>query len=283
MEQIGVITGATIHINHKCFGYKAVAHILINVDPPQEDQLIEYLKKLPEVFGFWRRGIKGNIDAVTILKTLEQLNDFKDAIKRRFSVLEMRTAIWTDVKEMNSNLSIISGSGKNTGAAYIYPTDTKKKGNFQTILIDQIDQKISDKLSENGRVSIESLEREIGISSNIAKKRIRKLEKSGALKATIQINPVKIGYQAICIYFIVISNGESLSLIDKISKIPDIISIMKTTGDYDLQVWAMVKDITQLLSIQEELRNIPQIRTINMEILRPLEKWPTPRQYISTF
>ena len=32
MEEIGIITGATIHINYKSFGYKAVGHILINVD-----------------------------------------------------------------------------------------------------------------------------------------------------------------------------------------------------------------------------------------------------------
>ena len=161
MEQIGVITGATIHINYKIFGYKAVAHILVNVEPPQEDQLIEYLKKLPEVFGFWRRGIKGNIDTVTILKTLEQLNDFKDAIKKRFSVLGMNTAIWTDVREMNSNLSIISGSEKNTRVVSSNQTKMKAKDNVQTIVIDQIDQKMADKLSENGRVPLEILGKDL--------------------------------------------------------------------------------------------------------------------------
>ena len=50
MEETGIITGATIHINYKSFGYKAVAHILINVDSQQADQLIEYLQKMPEVY-----------------------------------------------------------------------------------------------------------------------------------------------------------------------------------------------------------------------------------------
>ena len=45
LEQIGIITGATIHINYKIFGYKAVAHILITVDSRQADQLFEYLQK----------------------------------------------------------------------------------------------------------------------------------------------------------------------------------------------------------------------------------------------
>lgn len=279
MEQIGVITGATIHINYKSFGYKAVAHILITVDPQQEDNLIKYLKKMPEVFSFYGRGIKGNIDVVTILKTLEQLNEFKDAIKRNFSISEMRTAIWTDVKETNENLAIISDAG----VAINSPVKTPKKSSPQTIVIDEVDQKIVDKLSENGRISMESLGREIGISSNCAKKRYEKMRKNGALKVTIQINPIKIGYQALCVFFIAISNEESLSFIDKISKMPDVISIMKTTGDYDLQVWAMVKDVGQLLCIQEELGNIPQITEIHMELLRVRDKWPTPRQYISTF
>ena len=105
MEEMGIITGATIHINYNSFGFKAVAHILINVDSQQEDQLVSYLQKMPEVYSFYSRGVKGNWDVVVILKTLEQLNAIKDEFKRRFSILEMRTAIWTDVKEMNYNLA----------------------------------------------------------------------------------------------------------------------------------------------------------------------------------
>ncbi|MGD0204107.1 MAG: AsnC family transcriptional regulator [Candidatus Bathyarchaeia archaeon] len=283
MEQAGIITGATIHINYKSFGYKAVAHLLINVDSRQEDQFIEYLQKMPEVYSFYKRGVKGNIDVITTLKTLEQLNEIKDAIKRHFSVLEMKTAIWTDVKEMNDNLAIIPDNRKNVVETINYQTKTQKKSNPQTMVIDQIDQKIADKLSENGRLSMETLSREIGISSDIAKRRYEKLKKNGVLKVTIQINPIKIGYQALCLFFTITSHENSLLIIEKISKIPDIISIMKTTGDYDLQIWAMVQDVEQLLSIQEELGKIRGILKIDMEVVRVRGKWPTPRQYISTF
>lgn len=285
MKENGIITGATIHINYKIFGYRAVAHVLINVDPQQEELLIGYLQKMPEVFSFYKRGVKGNIDVIIILRTLEQLNEVKDDIKRHFSVLEMRTAIWTDVKEMNDNLAIIQGDRKGVGKSNLQIT-TQKRSPPQTIVIDQIDQKIADKLSENGRLSMESLGKEIGVSSATAKRKYEKLRKNGVLKVTIQISPIKIGYQAICVFFAVTSvtsNEESFSIIDKISKIPDVISIMKTTGDYDLQIWAMVKDIAQLLSIQDELRNITKIKKVDLEILRMREKWPTPRQHISTF
>jgi len=283
MEEMGIITGATIHINYKSFGYKAVAHILINVDSQQADQLIGYLQKMPEVYSFYSRGAKGNIDAITILKTLEQLNDIKDAIKRHFSVLEMKTAIWTGVKEMNENLAIIPDNRKNVEETISYQTQTQKQRHPQTMVIDQIDQKIADKLSENGRVSMETLGREIGISSDTAKRRYEKLKKNGVLKDTIQVNPLKIGYQALCLFFTVTSHEKSFLVIEKISRIPDIISIMKTTGDYDLQIWAMIQDADQLLSIQEELGKIQGILRMDMEVVRVLDKWPTPRQCISTF
>lgn len=284
MEEMGIITGATIHINYKSFGYKAVAHTLINVDSQQESQLIEYLKKMPEVYAFYNREVKGSLDVVIILKTLEQLNDIKDKIKRNFSILEMRTAIWTDVKEMNDNLSIAADSVQKEEQIINCQPDTQGN-NPQTMVVDQIDQKIADKLSENGRVSMERLGKEIGISSDTANRRYQKLKKNGVLKVTIQFNPNKIGYKAICVFFAATSNENLRAIIEKISKIPDVISIMKTSGDYDLQIWAMVKDIEQLLSIQEELGKTPGIIRMDKEISR-LEgraKWPSPRQYISTF
>ncbi len=286
MEEKGIITGATIHINYKIFGYKAVAYISINVDSKQEAQLIEYLRKMPEVYSLHSRGVKGNLDVVIILKTLEQLNDIKDAIKRHFSILEMRTAIWTDVKEMNQNLAITSADKKKEEAEINYQVNTQKKSNSQTMIMDEIDKKIADKLSENGRVSMETLGREIGLSSAAANRRYEKLKKNGVLKVTIQVNPIKIGYRALCVFFTVTSHENSFLLIEKISKIPDVISIMKTTGDYDLQIYAMVQDIDKLLFIQKEIGKISGITRIDMEVLGFEEgraKWPSPRQYISTF
>lgn len=48
----------------------------------------------------------------------------------------------------------------------------------------------------------------------------------------------------------------------------------------------MVRDIGQLLYIQEQIVKIPGITKIETEILslgKQWMKWPSPRQYISTF
>ena len=259
--------------------------MLINVESEQTDQLIEYLQRMPEVYSFYSRGIKGNIDVVVILKTLEQLSETKDKIKRHFSVLEMKTAIWTDVKEMNQNLAIIPSNFK-TNEQDSVTMEIAVKNKNDTAIIDKTDQKIADKLAENGRIPTDMLAKEIGISPETAKRRYEKLKKNGVLKVTIQINPKKIGYIAMCVFFTVTSSEKPLLIIKKISNIPNIISVMKTSGDYDLQIWAMIQNMTQLLYVQEEIGKIPGIRKIDTEILRLDEKWkswPSPRQYISTF
>jgi Lrp/AsnC family leucine-responsive transcriptional regulator len=283
MEKTGIITGATTHINYKLFGYKAVAHMLINVDFSQGNQLVEYLQKMPAVYAVYNRGVQGSIDAITILKTLEQLNEVKDCIKTNFSVLEMKTAIWTDVKEMNYNLAITENNRKKNKVPISHTTKSGKKANQ---CIDEIDLRIADLLAEDGRISMESLSSKIGLSTYATKKRYEKLKNNGVLKVTIQVNPNKIGYCALCVFFTVTSDEKSEKIIEKICKIPDVISIMKTTGDYDMQIYAMVQDLDRLLSIEEEIGRIQGITKVDVELRRfgeEWKKWPSPRQYISTF
>jgi Lrp/AsnC family transcriptional regulator for asnA, asnC and gidA len=283
MEEKGIITGATIHINYKNFGYKAVAHILINVEAQQAEKLAEYLQRVPEVYASYSREVRGDIDVIVILKTLEQLNEIKDSIKKRFSIFNMRTAIWTDVKEMNENLSIIPFDILNPLA---FDNEKLRQSNSNSFTLDVIDQKIADILAENGRIPMGRLCKQIGISNKAAKRRYENLKKKGALKVTIQINPNKIGYQALCIFFTSISKESPHVIIGKLCRIPNIISVMKTTGDYDLQIYAMIQNIEQLLHIQENIGKISGIIKIEPEILRlgkKWDKWPSPRQYISTF
>jgi DNA-binding Lrp family transcriptional regulator len=258
--------------------------MLIYLDAQQADKLVEYLQKKPEVYSAFNKEVKGTVDVVVILKTLEQLNVVKDSIKNNFPVLEMKTAIWTDVKEMNQNLALVERDLKDT---ITENTEIKRnETDTQTAIIDEIDQKIADKLAENGRIQMDVLAKEIGISPDTAKRRYEKLKKKGALKVTIQINLSRIGYQAMCIFFATTSNEKPNLIVEKVSRIPNIISIMKTSGDCDLQIYAMVQDIGQLLSIQEQIGKISGIRKIEQEISRINEewkKWPSPRQYISTF
>ena len=284
LEQMGIILGATIHINYKSFGYKAVAHMLVNVDSNQAEQLTEFLRKMPEIYFVYNRGPKGSLDVTITIKTLRELDRIKDAIKNQFSVTEMKTAIWTDVKEMHWNLTVGASSIPQTKQAVSKQIDTSASEVAQKkVSVDEKDRKIADMLAENGRVAMETIAKETGISLDTAKRRYEKLKKNGVLKVTIQFDPTKIGYHAMGVFFVTTSDVNSASIIDAICEVPDVISIMKTIGDYDLQIYAFIRDLEELLAIQEKLGRIKGLSKIDSEILQISNKWPSPRQYISTF
>lgn len=286
MKQIGIIKGATIHINYRGFGYKAVANLLINIDPAQADQLMEYIRKMQDIYALYSYGPKGNIRVVATLKTLQQLDQVKDAIKRNFSILNMKTVIWTDVKEMNENLSIVQQ--KATAKVGMTPADLKSQKTKPTLRekteIDETNLKIAEILSKDGLAPFSKIAKETGISNTQVKKRYQGLKRNGLLKVTTQIDPTKIGYRAMAVFYITFTmHDDSFSTIEKISRIPDVISIMKTSGDFDLQVYVLIRDIDQLLSIQDAFADMAGIAKTELDLTKILKKWPTPRQYISTF
>lgn len=281
MEKNGIITGATTHINYKLFGYKAVSFISVNVHYEQADKLVKYLQGMPDIYTVYATGVGGNIDCILILKNFEQLNDVKDCIKNNFSVLEMKTAMWTGVKEMNYNLALSENIAKNA-APYNIIGNTGAKTN---LTLDETDLKMADLLTEDGRIPIEVLGQKLSLPLSGAKKRYEKLRNGGALKVTIQIDPHKIGYRALCVLFATTSSEKSDFIMDRLSEVPDVISIMKTAGDYDLQIYAMVRDLEHLLAILERVGKIQGIIKMDTELYRfsdRMKKWPTPRQYMST-
>ena len=74
----------------------------------------------------------------------------------------------------------------------------------------------------------------------------------------------------------------SINIVDLLSKIPDVIIITKTSGDFDLQVSAMVRDLKQVFNIQEEIAQIKGVTQIEASLRKAPDRWPTPQQYITT-
>lgn len=283
LECAGVIGGATIQINYRSFGYKAIAVLLITVDPSQAFPLLAFVQKMPDLVIAFNQGPGGNILVIVALKTFHQLDEIKDKIKQRFSILDVKSVIWTDIKEMNSNLSVLSEE---------MPAEKEllekiPRGNLlhkNQMKIDEIDTKIADILACNGQLPLSKIAEKVGISTNSVAKKYNNLKKSGAMNVIIQFDPRKIGYRALAVFYMTFMlKVEPSSIIDQLSRIPDIISIMKTSGDYDLTIYAMIKDLDHLLSIQSEFIQIPDIVKMNFTIGPLLGIWPLPRQCNSTF
>lgn len=281
MEKKGIIRGATTQINFQDFGFAALASLLIRVEAQQIEEIMEFIEKITEIHAYRQYNSVYNIRAFATLRDLNELDYVKQVIRRKLPTIGLKTYIWTGVRNIPENLSLwvapsdVNESGKSN-------SNVCKSGN--KIKIDDLDKQILQKLTLDGRMSFTEIGKEIGLSTNTILKRYHKLVENGSIKVSIQIDPKKIGYTSIMDFNIAFTTHGELSddTVESLAKIPDIIIITKTSGDYDLQLTAMVRDIEQSFEIQDQIARVHGVTQIEPSSRKIPDMWPTPQQYIST-
>jgi DNA-binding Lrp family transcriptional regulator len=284
LERKGIIKGSTIQMNLAQFGFEAVATLLISVDAQHTELVMENMERITEVLAFRQYDSVYNVRAMAKLKDLNELDHVKQAIKRKLPTMGLRTYIWTDIRNSPENLSLsntLSYADANKERRSLVPTHEQN----EAIRIDELDMQIIEKLISDGRASFRQIAKEIGTSTDTIMKRYYKLEKKGAIKVSIQIDPKKLGYNAIMDFDIAFASAEKLSgdIVDSLAKISDVIVVTKTSGDYDLQLTAMIRDIEQSFALQEQIARTCSVTKIDVSARKIPDQWPPPKQYISTF
>ena len=281
METAGIVVGATVQVDYKCLGYMAIASLLLNVESQYVETTLARLSKISNVLPIRQFNSRYGIRLVARLQSLKELDRIKEAIRLHNAVIDLRTYFWLDVRNTPENFSFGIEDSQSTGLGEAL----LKTGNSQkAISVDKLDLAIVEKLSEDGRISFRKISEEIGISADTIIRRFEKLKSSGNVKVSIQINPEKLGYCTILDFSIAFAfQQETDAILENLSKIPDVIIILKTSGDYDLHVTAMARDTEQQFRIQEEIAKIPNIARLETAARRIPNEWPTRTQHISTF
>jgi len=272
-------------MNYESLGYEAVCDILIRVQPQQEDEVIVYLEKIASVYHPTVYGImkipdpKNNIWLIVSLKDLKELDQTKDLIKRNKFVIELKTEVWTGIRNTPENIEILPKTSTRK-PEMSSSQESKRKENT----IDEIDSRIIEKLSRNSREAFGQIAQQIGTSLNTVAKRYKKLVENGIIKASIQIDPAKIGYQAMVNFNLAFaSQNNTASVIKQLTAIKDNVLIVKTSGDYDLWVVVMIKDIGQFMATRDEIARIPGLTRLESRISPAEPPFPYPKEYITTF
>ena len=283
MEKNGIITGSTIQMNFDIFGYDALVNLLISVEAQQIEQVMNCIGRITEVHAYRQYNNIYNIRAVAILRNLNDLDYVKSAIRRQLPMIAIRTYIWTAVRNIPENLQIMPIQ-KNIEKNDETIEDTIVLSQTEKPKIDELDLQIVDQLTINGRMPFSKIAEKLNISTDTVLKRYQKLRKKGAMKVSIQINPNKIGYHAILDFNIASTSPvNSSTTVGLLSKIPDVIIVTRTSGDYDLQLTAMIRDVEQFFRLQEEIARTPGVTKIETSARKIPCNWPTQRQHISTF
>ena len=283
LEKKGVIKGATTQVNFGHLGYAALATLLISVDAQQIEKIMDVIRTISEVRAYRQYNSVYNIRAVTTLQNLNELDRVKQIIRQRLPIVNLKTYLWTSVKNIPENLNINNSLIENNTIPQDISTLVASVPSDK-IRVDAIDKQLVQKLTENGRMSFSQIAKEMKIATNTVVRRYNNLRKNGTMKVSIQVDPEKIGYWAILDFNLAFTSQTTTSsaIVESFIKIPDIIIITKTSGDYDMQLTAMVRDIDQMFRIQDEISSISSVTKFEVSVRKIPEKWPTPLQYIST-
>lgn len=118
-------------------------------------------------------------------------------------------------------------------------------------LIDDIDRKILKMLSENSHTPYAEIGDVACIAAATVHQRIKKLEKAGIIKKSkIEIDYTKIGYDIKCFLGIYLDKSDIYdNVLKQLNKIPEIVQIDYTTGNYSMFICMYCRDTTHLREV----------------------------------
>jgi ATP phosphoribosyltransferase len=126
--------------------------------------------------------------------------------------------------------------------------------------LDEIDWKIVQILSENGRESFVDMADKIGLSAVGIKQRVEKLIKKGALKIRGCLNSKK--FYSVSAQIMVEGSPEAISwLVKKLKNSPLVYHLVKTSGRYNLIVGVMAQSLKRIDEfISKEIMTEPGVK-----------------------
>ena len=128
--------------------------------------------------------------------------------------------------------------------------------------LDKLDHQIIDAMLENAEISYAELGKKLFVSGGTIHVRIKKLQEMGVVKGTkLKVDMKALGYDVIAFIGIYL---EKSSLYDQVAKelqkIPEIVRVNYTTGNYSMFAEVVCKDINQLkIILHDELQKIKGI------------------------
>ncbi|MEL9909137.1 MAG: Lrp/AsnC family transcriptional regulator [Desulfurococcus sp.] len=135
-------------------------------------------------------------------------------------------------------------------------------------IIDDIDKKILNILQEDSRQSLKSIAEKLGRPVSTIHERIRRLLEKGVLrKYTVLIDYEKLGYT---VKALVLMNVDGKHIIDVeryISQHPNVLTVYDITGEFDVAVIAVFKEIRELDSFIKWVLQNPYVKQTRTSIV----------------
>lgn len=128
--------------------------------------------------------------------------------------------------------------------------------------LDKLDFQIIQEMMENAEISYADLGKKLFVSGGTIHVRIKKLQEIGVVKGTrLNVDLKALGYDVIAFIGIFLEKSSLYDTVAKdLRKIPEIVRLNYTTGNYSMFAEVVCKDIQQLrFVLHDELQKIKGI------------------------
>jgi len=137
--------------------------------------------------------------------------------------------------------------------------------------IDELDLRILDLLQADSRTPMVKIAKELGVSDTTVRSRVDNLTRRFHLKFVVDVDPKDLGL--IYAYLALRVQGPAITrAVERMSEMPEIIFLGRTTGGYDLVSEMVCRDNDDLLRVLDEIRTIPGVTTLDTFTVLRVEK-----------
>lgn len=113
--------------------------------------------------------------------------------------------------------------------------------------MDALDREILSRLQEDGRLSITDLASDVGLSLSTCHRRLKELERSGAIegyRAILSPEALGLGFEAIVFVTLAMSNREAVAAFEEaVAAIPNVVSAERLFGEPDYILHVLARDL----------------------------------------
>jgi DNA-binding Lrp family transcriptional regulator len=148
--------------------------------------------------------------------------------------------------------------------------------------MDALDRKILAQLQANGRLSLTDLAARVGLTVSPAHRRVRDLERSGAIvgyRAIVDPTTIGLGFEALVFVTMGQEDRDTLLAFEAaITRIPNVLQAQRLFGDPDYMLRIRTADLDAYAALEDDvLTGLPGVQRLNSTLV--LKNVVTDRPY----
>lgn len=133
---------------------------------------------------------------------------------------------------------------------------------------DNLDIRIIESLSEDGRKSLRSVAEELDVSVTTISNHLEEMEKEGMIKGFKPVlNYPELGYTVTCALMIKAEGDTIKELVDELKKEESLIYVYEITGDFDVIAIGKFRDTEEMNDMIKSLLNSPMVKETNTNVV----------------